>query len=245
MFSQEDPQLTARLHELIEQAFQGRPVVSAAFYPPNIWLRLQANPAALPEGSGFDDFMDSDRRLFASPLSLARDHIRLLEVTNLYPQRGLTHSDYLGALMNLGIRREKFSDLFVVEDKCFIPMTAELLPYILEHLHKVGNNGVALREANPAELKGFRRQVEELTILAASLRLDVLVSELTHLSRSKAEELIRSGRVQLNYLETTDRSQTLKAEDILTIRGYGKYRMGDVQGESRKGRLRLGVEKYR
>lgn len=244
LFPQEDPSAMAALWELIEGAFRGRPVVSENFYPPDVWMKLEGIPGALPPGGGFHPFMTGDRRLFASPLALAETKIRVLQVKNQYPQRPLSHRDYLGALMNLGIRREKFGDLFVVGDTCFIPMTGTLLSFVKEHLTKVGNNGVTLTERDPAQLQGFQRSFEEMTLLAASLRLDVLTAEITDLSRSKAEELIRSGRVQVNYTETRDRSELLKAGDILTIRGHGKYRIGEVQGETRKGRLRLFVEKY-
>lgn len=244
LFPDEDPSAMAALWEIIEAAFNGRPVVSQSFYTPDVWMKLAGMPGALPAEGGFLPFMDSDRRLFASPLPLAEEEIRVLAVKNQYPQRPLGHRDYMGALMNLGIRREKFSDLFVVDDTCYIPMTATLLPFVQEHLTKVGSNGVSLTEVDPAKMQGFQRAFEEKVVLAASLRLDVLVAEITNLSRSKAEELIRSGRVQLNYTETRNRSDILKTGDILTIRGQGKFRIGEVQGETRKGRLRLIIEKY-
>lgn len=234
----------AGLWEIIEQAFLGRRVVSQSFYTPDVWMKLENIPGALPAGGGFHPFMDSDRRLFASPQALAEEEIRVLEVTNQYPKKALEHRDYLGALMNLGIRREKFADLFVVGDTCFIPMTKTLLPFVWEHLTKVGNNGIRITEVDPLMMSGFQKTFEERVVLATSLRLDVLVAEITNLSRSGAEELIKSGRIQLNYTETKNRSNMLKTGDILTIRGHGKFRIGTVQGETRKGRLRLNVVKY-
>ncbi len=244
LFSEEDPAAMAVLHETIEMAFNGRPVASQSFYTPDVWSKLSGIPGALPENSGFHPFMDSDRRLFASPLDLAEDEIRVLAVKNLYPGRALGHRDYMGALMNLGIRREKFADLFVVEDTCYIPMTAGLLPFVMEHLQKVGNNGVSLQEVDPSLMQGFQRAFEERGILVSSLRIDVLVAEITNLSRKKAEELIKAGKVQLNHSEMKSRSENVRTGDILTIRGYGKFRIGEGAGETRKGRLRLTIEKY-
>lgn len=243
-FQGEDPVLLARLHGLLEAAFAGRPLVSAEFFTPAIWSGIQALPGAIPPDAGFYDLMDADRRLFASPLSLAPGGIRLVEVTNLYPARPLAHKDYLGALMNLGVRREKFSDLFLHEDSCCIPMVPEILPYVLDNLVKVGNNGVSVREADLSELLARPRQYGELTVLAASLRLDALIAEITGRSRSNAEGLIASGKVLLNFREEKNRSEAVKPGDVLTIRGYGKYRLGEVQGESRKGKIRLIVHQY-
>lgn len=244
MFPGEDPTGTARLWETIEAAFSGRPVVSNEFYTPGIWAVLEEQSGALPPDAGFYNFMDCDRRLFASPLHLAQAKIRILEVRNSYPARPLAHRDYLGALMNLGVRREKFSDLLIAEDKCYIPMIPEILEYILENLVKVGNNGVTLREADPAELSVIKRAYEEVLVLVPSLRLDALVSEITKKSRSQSEELVKSGQVLLNYRENKNRSESVKTGDILTIRGFGKFRVGTMAGESKKGRLRLMIEKY-
>lgn len=244
MFQGEDPTEVAKLWETIEAAFSGRPIVSNEFYTPGIWSPLERQSGALPADAGFYDLLDCDRRLFASPLYLAQAKIRIVEVKNSYPARPLGHRDYLGALMNLGVRREKFADLFIEDDKCYIPMVAEILDYVLENLVKVGNNGVVVREADVEALSKINRQFEKLLVLVASLRLDALVSEITKKSRSQAEELVKSGQVLLNYLETKNRSETIKTGDILTIRGYGKFRIGESSGQSKKGKLRLTIEKY-
>ncbi|MFZ2257377.1 MAG: YlmH/Sll1252 family protein [Clostridiaceae bacterium] len=244
MFQGEDPSEIARLWEIIEAAFSGRPVVSNEFYTPGIWSVLSQQTGALPAGAGFYDLLDCDRRLFASPVDLATDKIRILEVTNSYPARQLTHRDYLGALMNLGVRREKFADLFLKDEQCYIPMVAEIFDYVLENLVKVANNGVVLREANWTELSQISRQFQELMVLVPSLRLDAVVAELTNKSRSQSEELVKSGQVLINYLETKNRSEAVKTGDILTIRGFGKFRLAELSGETKKGRIRLRVEKY-
>lgn len=147
--------------------------------------------------------------------------------------------------MNLGIRREKFADLILQGDLCYIPMVPEIMDYVLENLVKVGNNGVSVREAELTELTSIRREYEEFMILVPSLRLDALVSEITKKSRSQSDELVKAGQVQVNYVETKQRSENVKTGDILTIRGYGKFRIGESAGESKKGRLRLTILKYR
>lgn len=243
-FQGEDPVLIARLYGLIDAAFSGRPLVSGEFYTPAVWSRIEALPGFIPPGAGFYDLMDADRRMFASPLEMAREEIALVYVQNSYPARPLAHKDYMGALMNLGIRREKFSDLFVVEEGCYIPMIPDIVAYILDNLDQVGSNGVSCRQADLDELLAIPRQFKAITVLVASLRLDALVSEVIGKSRSQAEGLIKSGKVLLNYLECKDRAQAVRIGDVLTIRGYGKFRIRSLEGESRKGKQRLLIDQY-
>ncbi|NLB22988.1 MAG: hypothetical protein GX833_06995 [Clostridium sp.] len=243
-FQGEDPVVIARLYSLIDAAYSGRPLTSAEFYTPAIWSRIEALPGFIPAEAGFYDLMDADRRLFASPLKLAEENIRLIQVRNNYPARPLAHKDYLGALMALGIRREKFSDLFLWEDLCYIPMVPEIVDYVLENLDKVGNNGVSCKEVDIAELKEIPRQYKDINAMVASLRLDAVVSEIISKSRSRGEDLIKGGKVLLNYRECKNRAETIKPQDIITIRGYGKFKVGSLMGESRKGKQRLMIHQY-
>lgn len=244
LFPGEDPVLLARLYGCIEAAWSGRPLVSNEFYTPAVWSRIEAQKGCLPPEAGFYGPLEADRRLFASPLDQADGSIAVLEVKNLYPARPLAHQDYMGALMSLGVRREKFSDLMVVSDCCYIPMLPEIMPYILENLTKVGSSGVSCREVGLEELSVLPRPVRERSLQVASLRLDALVAEIAGISRSQAEALIKSGKVMLNYREVKDRAQDVRTQDVLTIRGSGKFRAGEIKGETRKGRLRLTVEQY-
>ena len=60
---------------------------------------------------------------------------------------------------------------------------------------------------------------------------------MTGLSREKAAKLITSGMVMLNYLEKNQGTALLKEGDILTVRGYGKFRLTTVGRETRKRRI--------
>lgn len=235
--------LVAKLYEEIEGAFRGRPVVSSQFYPPWLWAPLEEALGALPQGAGFYNLSEADRRLFASPLSLAQEGFCILKIRNKYPQRPLGHRDYLGALMALGLRREKFSDLVIQTDCCLIPTVAELCDYVSENLSQVAGNGVTVDRAEEEELRAAHR-FEDQEVTLASLRLDCLVAEVSRLSRQKADGLISSGKVFVNYRQAEQKSGLLKAGDVLSLRGYGKYRLGEVLGQTRKGNLRLRLLKY-
>ena len=81
-------------------------------------------------------------------------------------------------------------------------------------------------------------------IIITSLRLDVIVGKICNLSRSKASELINSKKILVNYKENINVSSLLKFDDILSIRGYGKYRIGEVGLKTKKDNILLTIYQY-
>ncbi len=156
----------------------------------------------------------------------------------------LTHRDFLGALMSLGIERETIGDILVEDGRCVIFVKSEIKDYITSQLFKVGNAGVKLSEAVPDDLpqgRGF----EEKQFTVSSLRLDAVVAALTGLSREKTKGLILAGNVSRNYIECQNISQALCEQDILTVRGKGKFVINGVLGETKKHRIRISIIHYR
>lgn len=191
----------------------------------------------LPPGGG-------ERCLYCSSLEIAKDQFDLLKIQNDYKVRPLSHRDYLGALMALGIKREKFSDVFIQEDLAYVGVLPELTDHLLGQLTKVANNKVTVTLTNPEDLENFEPNQEEEIHLVASLRLDVVVAELSKQSRSRVSQTFSQGKVLVNYQRTEDKSKTLKMGDVITIRGVGKFIIDEVAGETKKGRLRLKILRY-
>ena len=103
-------------------------------------------------------------------------------------------------------------------------------------IDKVGGVGVTVEQGLDGPVTAVQK-FRELKGTLASLRLDASVSLVTGLSREKAAKLITSGMVTLNYLEKSQGTALLKEGDILTVRGYGKFRLTTVGHETRKGRI--------
>ena len=156
----------------------------------------------------------------------------------------LTHRDFLGALMSLGIERETLGDILVEDGRCIVFIKSEMKDYITSQLFKIGNAGVKITEASTESLPKGRGE-EELTCVVASLRLDAVVAALTGLSREKTKSLILSGRVAHNYLPCDNISQSVGAGDSLSICGKGKYKIDGVIGETKKHRIRISIIHYR
>ncbi len=156
----------------------------------------------------------------------------------------LSHRDFLGALMSLGIERETVGDILVEDGRCVVFVKSELKEYIISQLFKIGNVGVKITDANLNNLpKG--RGYDEIFYTVSSLRLDNIISAVTGLSREKTKTLILSGDVSYNFIPNQNVSLTVKESDSFTIRGKGKYILNGVLGETRKGRIKISVIHFR
>ena len=156
----------------------------------------------------------------------------------------LTHRDFLGALMSLGIERETVGDILVEDGRCVVFVKSELKDYIVSQIFKIGNVGINIKDADICRLpKG--RGFEEISYTVSSLRLDNITAALAGFSREKTKNLILAGNVSLNFLLCQNVSRLVRENDTLTIRGKGKYILKSVLGETKKGRIRISVIHYR
>lgn len=169
--------------------------------------------------------------------------ISALEFT-FRPCDKLTHRDFLGTLMSLGIERETIGDILVEDGRCVVFIKSELKDYISSQIFKIGKVGVKIKDADSAALpKG--RGVTESSLVVTSLRLDNIVAAACRLSREKTRKLILSGDVCVNYAESKNVSLNLKSGDVFTIRGKGKYILNALSGTTGKGRIRISVFYFR
>lgn len=156
----------------------------------------------------------------------------------------LSHRDFLGALMSLGIEREAVGDILIEDGRCVVFVKTELKNYITSQIFKIGNVGVRIDEFNPSNLP-CGRGVEENSYIVSSLRLDNIVAAITGLSREKTKALVFFGCVSVNFVPTQNVSQILNNNTTLTIRGKGKFVLDSILGETKKGRMRISVLHYR
>ena len=156
----------------------------------------------------------------------------------------LSHRDFLGALMSLGIERETVGDILVEDGRCIVFVKSELKDFIVSQLFKIGNVGVRIIEANLNHLPEGRGY-DEAFYTVSSLRLDNIISAVTGLSREKTKILILSGNVSYNFIPNQNVSLILKEKDSFIIRGKGKYIINGILGETRKGRIKISVIHFR
>lgn len=155
------------------------------------------------------------------------------------------HRDYLSGLMKLGIKREKVGDILVRENGADVLVEEDILNYLLINLRELTRFQKAeIFSKEIYEVEVVPIKLEKMTILVPQLRLDVVISELLHASRTKANEVIEQERVLVNYETKTKNATTLQIGDLLTIRGKGKFKIGEIINQTAKGKLRVEVGKY-
>lgn len=159
--------------------------------------------------------------------------------------RELTHRDFLGGLLSLGIDRSAVGDIAVISpSEAFIFVLSKIAPFITSELTKIGRDGVRAEVCSVNPTFVIPRRYEEMEIAVASARLDGIVRALIGKSREISADMIRDGLVEKNYISTEDVSAEVHPEDIVTIRGFGKYVIDEQYGQTKSGRLKIRCRKY-
>jgi len=157
----------------------------------------------------------------------------------------LTHRDWLGSILALGLERHVLGDIAVLDEHNAVAFfTARIAPFVADNLLHAGSDTVRAEvTVLPA---GFEipRHFERIELSVASPRLDGVVRALTGLSRADANALVKAADVELNYFPEENADAPVSDGDTLSIRGYGKYIIDSACGVTRRGRNRLSARKY-
>lgn len=173
----------------------------------------------------------------------AGEHLAALRFTASAGAK-LTHRDWLGSVMGLGLTREKIGDLLAEETCCQIILLAETADIVRAQLERVGRYPVHGTDISLAELTVPQRTVRLIRDTFATLRLDAVTASGFSMSRSKASELIAAGRVSLNHVECVKPDRQVAEGDVITCRGSGKCVVRQITGQSKKGRIMAELERF-
>mgnify|MGYP002508004413 CR=1 FL=1 len=190
-------------------------------------------------------FQQAERKrmlLYPTYYELQEDDFRTTVFRVKYPTKfvTLTHPHVLGSLMGLGIDRSKFGDIRIEEEEVQFAVVEELEDYMRANFTEIGKSKISIEEIEDAgELIMVSDTWLESTQIVSSMRLDVLVAALTNQSRQKAVNLIKGEKVRVNWTTTSDVAAELYEEDLLSIRGYGRFKILAVEGRTRKEKVRL------
>lgn len=155
----------------------------------------------------------------------------------------LSHRDFLGTLMALGITRETVGDILVEEGRAVVFLSKEIARYVTEQVSKVGGVGVALSEGFSLPLPNVSELVQ-FSGTVASARLDSVVGELAKTSREKAKALINEGLVICNSVVCEKVTLSVNGGDKISIRGFGRFVIDSCDEQTKKGRFILKYSKY-
>lgn len=261
--SEDNKLLFARLDDLCRRSGHGEPGISCFLSPRELYfsqLYLEQTGMAgryVP----FGGYEGAERqRLFVLPEYMegttsydgiheyfGEEHFGVIRVDGS-GYRALSHRDYLGSVLSLGLRRDVIGDIIVYEDPqpyALIVCEHEVTDFILSELVRIGNDKVRTSEYELPDGFAPERRFEKISDTVASARADCVVAALCNISREKAREAVVCGIVEINY-ETEQRPDRTVAENsVIGIRGYGKFRINSLSVPTKKGRLVLSADKYK
>ena len=200
--------------------------------------------AAIHDGCAFcGGFELAERRLASAGGADDSEYMTALRCT-YRKEDTLTHRDFLGSLMAQGVTREKLGDILVSEGSCDLIVSRDIAPYLLQNVTSAGRVKLSVSEIELSDLSVPELKVKEIRDTVSTLRLDAVAASGFSMSRGKAQELISSGRVQLNYRETLKSDAPVAQGDVISARGLGKFEVAEVGGLSKKGRTALLLHRY-
>ncbi|MBO7310177.1 MAG: hypothetical protein J6U86_02145 [Clostridia bacterium] len=159
--------------------------------------------------------------------------------------RALTHRDYMGSVLGLGVERAVIGDILVYDDGSAVVIGDELIcDFLKENLLKVANDKVKVKVALIDTICVPERKFAQILDTVASPRIDCIVAALCSLPREKARVTVEAGLVEVNYEPEERPDRDVTAPSVISVRGYGKYEVMSVCDKTKKGRYRLIAKKY-
>lgn len=155
----------------------------------------------------------------------------------------LTHRDYLGALLHLGLSRAKIGDIYIKENCAYVFCMEAMAEFICKELCMVKHTMVHCEIAMPSE-EELCPEFKEITGTVASLRLDAFLSVAFQGSRSSLSAFIEGGKTYINGRLTSKAGAQLEAGDIVSVRGKGRFVVSEIKNQTKKGRTVVTINKY-
>ncbi|MBG9981808.1 RNA-binding protein [Aerococcaceae bacterium DSM 111020] len=153
----------------------------------------------------------------------------------------LTHGRILGTLMSTGVDRNRVGDIISDGERWHIIVDEKMQDYFQQQITKIANVGVKLEPIDYEQLLESNEQWSSETVIAASLRLDTLLSNVYNFSRQRAKNAIQSGLVKVNFVEMERPDVIVGVNDIVSLRKFGRFWIDSVDGTTKKDNYRLTV----
>jgi len=160
-----------------------------------------------------------------------------------YPKKfvSLEHRQVLGALMSIGLKRGKYGDILIKDDTVQIIVANEVESFVKLQFNEVGRQSVSLQPVPFNQIVKTNESLEEKSTTISSLRLDAVCSAIYNLSRQKTKTFIENGFVKVNWKKIEDPAFEVFVEDLISIRGYGRAKVLDIEGKTKKDKWKVKV----
>lgn len=249
--------LYARLDDIKECAVRGELGISAFLSPRELHYGETFLRRSGVEFFSFGGYADAERkRIYILPEYMESAKPQTLEDFGFSSRidaielRGsgfekLSHRSVMGSLLGLGLERSVIGDILMTDDhSALILCDSAMSDFLLSHWEKAGRDKIKLSKTTLAYDFLPQREVQALSDTVASPRLDCVVAAICKLSREKAREAVLSKIVELDYEEIEQPDREIRPPCVISVRGYGKFRVISLADKTKKGRYRLQAEKF-
>ena len=251
-------ELFARLDDLRERAARGELGISAFLSPRELYY---AQDFLKKQGAyfiSFGGYTDAERkRVYLLPeymqgieaICETQNFGYTLAVSALLVKGSgfvkLSHRDFMGSLLALGIERSVIGDIVLLDEhKAVVFCDSTMLNFLKNEWKQVGRDKVKITDFDSFFYQLPERKYESISDTVASSRLDCVIGAFCSLSREKAKQTVEAGMVEIDYEIEQKADRTVLQGNIISIRGYGKFRVVSLNDKTKKGRYRLVGEKY-
>lgn len=198
----------------------------------------------------FGGYEDAERKMIAlcPDYFMDEDIIFPLEAVKIiYNNKfthDLTHRDFLGSILGLGIERNKMGDIVVLDGEAYCFADYGMSSYIAANLEKSGRTKVKAEVIDLGSVVIPEKKMDIKNVTVSSLRADTVFSVVFNKSRSETQELIRGEKASVNWITVKSVSDIINEGDVLSLKGSGRGKLVEVGGTTKKGRLVISVGRY-
>ena len=249
--SPEDRVLLAKLWDKISSGIRKNIPANTCFLSPRELEMARFLFGDEPGLTAFGGFEDAERKMlvylpeYLEEESLYGDDgpLACLRAT-FFEEYTLSHRDFLGALMGVGIARETVGDISVGKGSCDFFVTAEIAPYILQNFLSAGRTRLHMEQIPLRQAQIPEPEVKEIKDTVASLRLDSIVSSGFRIGRSLAAQHIHAGKAAIDGLPCEKPDKTVTEGMKISVRGLGKIKLHSINGRTKKDRISVVIHRY-
>lgn len=181
------------------------------------------------------EYMDESALMDGPPVCLR---------ATFYEGSSPSHRDFLGALMGAGIARETVGDICVGSGCCDFFVTEEIAPYVLQNFLSAGRTKLRLEQISLDQVQIAQPEAKQIKDTLASLRLDSVISAGFRVGRSQAAQYVSAGKAAIDGLPCEKPDKLVDQGATISVRGLGKMKLSCVNGQTKKGRISVVIDRY-
>ena len=165
--------------------------------------------------------------------------LEIVQVEGNFKFKEISHKDYLGAILNLGIVRGKIGDIIIHENFCQVVVTSGICDFLTINLNKVSRNKVIVKKISRDDIIPNSPNYKDISFTVSSQRLDCIISGLYNISRQDSLKYINGERIHVNYEKITSPSKEVEDNSLISVRGKGRSIIINVGEITKKGRIKV------